>query len=92
MKWVALVLSVILVTLQGSLWIGEGSLPSAWRLKGAIAAQATENETLKDRNRVLAAEVMDLKQGTAAVEEIARSELGMIRKDETFHQLAEPAH
>ena len=92
MKWVIGVLSIVLLTLQGSLWIGEGSLPAAWRLKGAIEQQAAENETLKDRNRILAAEVTDLKQGTAAIEEIARSELGMIRKDETFHQLAEPVH
>lgn len=91
MKWVILALVVVLLGLQGSLWLGEGSLPSAWQLARSIDEQTLENEELASRNRVLAAEVMDLKQGTVAVEEIARSELGMIRKDETFHQLAEPA-
>ena len=92
MKWIGLALVVVLLGLQSSLWLGGGSLRSAWQLFGAIEQQRLENETLASRNRVLAAEVFDLKEGNAAIEELARSELGMIRKDETFHQVAEPRH
>lgn len=89
MKVVVASLLVLLSLLQYRLWVGDGSLAEVSRLKHAIKAQEQENKTLDERNRALDAEVKDLKQGLAAIEERARSELGMIRKGETFFQLIE---
>jgi len=82
-------LVTLLVVLQYDLWIGDGSKTAAWRLENTIATQQKENARLQVRNDTLAAEVNDLKSGTAAIEERARSELGMIKKDETFVQIIE---
>jgi len=71
--------------LQLRLWIGDGSLAEVWQLRGEIEKQQQENHVLAERNRRLAAEVKDLKEGMDAVEERARSQLGMIKKDETFY-------
>jgi cell division protein FtsB len=60
-----------------------------WRLRDEIAAQRAENEQLKERNRTLIAEVQDLKQGKTAIEERARTDLGMIRSNESFYQVME---
>lgn len=89
MKIIASILIVLLSILQYDLWVGEGSLTTAWQLEEAIADQKKENERLQARNDALAAEVQDLKSGLAAIEERARSELGMIKKDETFVQVVE---
>jgi cell division protein FtsB len=77
---------VLLAALQYRFWLGDGGMNEIWRLKYKIAQQARENDALRERNEGLDAEVMDLKQGAAAIEERARSELGMIRRDETFYQ------
>jgi cell division protein FtsB len=61
-----------------------------WRLRTEVAAQQTENEKLKERNRTLVAEVQDLKQGRTAIEERARTDLGMVRSDESFYQVMAP--
>ena len=90
MKWLVTILSVMLLSLQYSLWVGEGSLISAWRMNQAIKIQLQDNKTLKERNLALDAEVRDLKTGTAAIEERARSELGMIHTDEIFYQIVRP--
>jgi cell division protein FtsB len=84
------VLLVLLVLLQVRLWSGDGGMSEIWHLKYEIAHQLQENEGLRERNTALEAEVQDLKQGEAAVEERARAELGMIRQDETFFQTVEP--
>lgn len=84
------VLLVLLVLLQVRLWSGDGGMREIWHLKYEIARQQQENESLRERNEALEAEVADLKQGEAAVEERARAELGMIRRDETFFQTVEP--
>ncbi len=84
------VLVVLLLLLQYRLWVGEGSLAEVNNLKQEIATQQQELAQLRQRNRALMAEVQDLKQGLTAVEERARSELGMIRKGETFYQIIEP--
>lgn len=83
------ILLLLFVLLQYDLWVGEGSLASAWRLKQTVKQQQTENDRLKQRNTALAAEVMDLKQGLDAIEERARSELGMVKDGETFIQVVE---
>lgn len=88
-RYLAILLTLLLVLLQYDLWIGEGSLTVAWKLENAIELQQRQNTRLKDRNAVLEAEVNDLKSGLDAVEERARSELGMIKDDETFFQVIE---
>ncbi len=83
------ILLLLFVLLQYDLWVGEGSLASAWRLQQSVKLQKQENDGLKERNAALAAEVMDLKQGLDAIEERARNELGMIKEGETFIQVVE---
>jgi len=87
MRIVVAVLLALLVALQLRLWLGSGGLPEVRRLEAALAAQREENAGLEARNHRLAAEVHDLKEGLEAVEERARSDLGMIGKDETFYQI-----
>jgi cell division protein FtsB len=87
----------VLLVLQVRLWTGEGSVADVWRISKAVEAQRNENAGLQARNAALAAEVTDLKKGTAAIEERARSELGMIKEGETFFQVIlptsqQPAH
>lgn len=89
MKWLLALLFTLILILQYQLWIGDGSIPAVWRLNEAIATQKRENADLAERNRALDAEVKDLKQGLGAIEERARSELGMVRKDETFYHVYE---
>jgi cell division protein FtsB len=83
-------LAALIVALQYPLWFGNGGVFAVWKLKREIAAQRAENDGLRDRNQALGAEVVDLKKGLAAIEERARIELGMIKKDETFFQVIEP--
>jgi cell division protein FtsB len=85
MKFVNLTLLILLVLLQIRLWQGNGSLPDVWNLEEIKAAQIADNEKLTERNLSLEAEVMDLKQGMEAIEERARSEMGMVRSGETFY-------
>ncbi|MGB9429908.1 MAG: cell division protein FtsB [Gammaproteobacteria bacterium] len=82
-----LILVLLLLLFQYDLWFGQGDLHGAWKLQQQVNTQQTENTELARRNQVLAAQVQDLKQGQAAVEEQARSDLGMIRKGETFYQI-----
>jgi cell division protein FtsB len=86
-------LSILLVSLlalvQFRLWVGDESLAEVWRLRQAIEHQSAENILLKSRNQRLEAEVRDLKNGLEAVEERARLELGMVRKDEIYFQIVE---
>lgn len=89
MKLLAVALFVLLAFLQYKLWLGEGSLTEIWRLHQAIDAQQRENAAFKERNAALDGEVKDLKQGFDAIEERARAELGMIKKDETFYRVVE---
>jgi cell division protein FtsB len=87
MKWLAAALLLALVLLQYRLWVSGDGMRETLRLQNAVAAQQAENARLSERNRQLAAEVHDLKQGYAALEERARSELGMIAGNETFYQV-----
>lgn len=82
-------LIVVLLLLQHRLWFGDGSLVKVWRLQQALEEQRGEIEQLKARNRALKAEVIDLRQGLEAVEERARTDLGMIKEGETFYQVVE---
>ncbi len=84
-----IVLTVILVLLQYRLWFSHAGLPSVLHLNRSVAVQTEENAKLAERNQVLTAEVQDLKSGLDAIEERARSELGMIKENETFFQIIE---
>ncbi|MES1196168.1 MAG: cell division protein FtsB, partial [Steroidobacter sp.] len=74
--------------LQYRLWMADGGMREVWRLRKEVATQAEENTRLKERNRNLSAEVLDLKKGKAAIEERARADLGMVGANETFFQVA----
>ena len=87
MKILAAILLFLFLLLQYDLWVGEGSMATVHHLQQAVQSQQLENAKLKQRNAALGAEVQDLKQGLEAVEERARSELGMIREGETFIQV-----
>jgi cell division protein FtsB len=87
--WLALALLVLVAALQLKLWTGTGGRPDVERLRARVEAQKVENEALKQRNEALAADVRDLKEGREAVEERARSELGMVKPGETFYQVIE---
>ena len=87
MKGVVAALAVILALLQYKLWIGNGSFAEVYRLDRAIAVQEQENAAYKERNLALQAEVDDLKHGLDAIEERARSELGMVKNNETFFRV-----
>ncbi|MES2917115.1 MAG: cell division protein FtsB [Pseudomonadota bacterium] len=76
---------VAFIALQYTLWVGEGGVRDVHALKRAIATQQAENEKLLERNRVLEAEVRDLKNGLEAIEEHSRQDLGMIKQNETFY-------
>lgn len=78
-------LALVLLFLQFQLWIGEGSIAELVSTRGEIARQQKENERLYRRNRLLATEVVELQNGLEIVEEQARLDLGMVRKDETFY-------
>ena len=90
MKFLAAGLLILLVLLQYRLWFGDGSVREVARLNTEIAAQEEQNARLRERNRTLAAEVQDLKKGTTAIEERARTDLGMVGKSETFYQVVSP--
>ncbi|ALN18651.1 cell division protein FtsB [Pseudomonas sp. GD03721] len=87
--WLFIVLILLLAGLQYRLWVGEGSLAQVSRLQQQIAEQQGENERLLERNRILEAEVMELKRGMETVEERARQELGMLKEGETLYLLTE---
>ena len=88
MKILGAVLVALIVLIQYPLWLGKGGWLRAWQIENDLQKQKLANRKLEARNAALAAEVRDLKQGTEAVEERARAELGMIRSDEVFFQIA----
>jgi len=87
MKLLFAFLGFAFIVLQYQLWLGEDSVRTLNQLEQEVEAQRMNNEELKQRNRLVEIEVLDLKNGLEAVEERARSELGMIEKGETFYLL-----
>ncbi len=87
MKWLAAALLVVIVLLQYRLWLSPDGVREVSRLEAAVDKQTGENVQLGERNKQLAAEVRDLKSGVTALEERARSDLGMITRNETFYQV-----
>lgn len=88
--WPVLFLLVLLGALQSKLWLGAGGWRDAKALQRTVEEQRAENQRLQQRNDALSAEVEDLKSGETAVEERARSELGMVKPGETFYRVVEP--
>lgn len=84
-----LVLALLFGWLQYRLWFSEGSWGEVTGLQNQVAHQKRDNEGLQERNNALAAEVEDLKSGEEAIEERARSELGMIKPGEKFYRVVE---
>lgn len=91
MRIFAVILGASLLLLQYRLWVSDQGMRDIWRLQQAIDAQTAANAEQRDRNRQLLAEVTNLKVGLAALEERARSELGMVGNNETFYQIVTPA-
>ncbi len=87
MKFITVLLIVLLCMLQYRLWMGNANLLDVRQLEKTRSEQSAENDRLRERNQSLSAEVQDLKSGLEAIEERARSEMGMIKADETFFQI-----
>ena len=86
-RFLLLGLLMLLAGLQYRMWFGEANVLEIAELKREIGSQTAKNDKLLSRNHRLEAEVIDLRKGLAAIEERARSELGMVKPDETFYQL-----
>jgi cell division protein FtsB len=91
MKWFAGLLFLVLLGTQFRLWWSDSGVRDVSRLRQSVAEARLQNQQLSERNRQMAEQVRDLKQGTAAIEELARSELGLIVPRETYYQVVEPA-
>ncbi len=91
MKILFIALAILLALLQYKLWFEKGGVKHVWFLQSDIHDQQKENDQLRQRNAAMEAEVTDLKQGTQAVEEHARADLGMVKKNEQFYQVVSGA-
>lgn len=90
MKLLALLLLLLLLWLQYKIWLQDGGIPEVIELQNEVKAVKSEVTILQERNASLDAEVKDLKKGLDAIEERARSEMGMIKKGEIYYQVIEP--
>ena len=91
MRFLALALVLLIALIQNPLWFGKGGWLRVWELGRQVDTQRDTNTQLAERNAALDAEVLDLKQGYDAIEERARSDLGMVKQDEVFFQILQPA-
>lgn len=89
MRFLVLILLVLLGLLQYRLWFSPGGMRDVRQLEAAKEQLIEENKQARERNASLAAEVVDLKRGLDAVEEKARTEMGMVKADEVFYQIVE---
>ena len=87
MKYLIVILLVLLALLQYRLWLSPGGMVDVNQLKQTKQELVRENGSLRERNASLAAEVIDLKHGLEAIEERARSDMGMVKTDEVFYQI-----
>jgi cell division protein FtsB len=88
-RLIPILLVALLLALQGQLWIGRGSVPQVSRMEQELADQVRQNAEAQQRNDQLASEVRDLREGQDMVEELARQELGMVKPNEIFVQIAQ---
>ena len=87
MRIITLVLAALLLLIQYPLWLGKGGMLAVSDLKDQVTLAQVRTDGLKARNAKLESEVRDLREGTGAVEERARLELGMIKQNEIFVQV-----
>lgn len=90
MRLATIVLLVLFAGLQYTLWLGKGGWLRIWSLERDIEAQSAKQAQLRESNAIGRADVEDLRSGLDAVDEQARREIGMLRKDETFFQYPQP--
>ena len=90
MRWSTVVIAGLLLAVQADLWLGKGNLPYVMGLQLELQRQRAANDTARERNARLAAEVDDLREGLEMVEEKARAELGMLKPDEILVQVSAP--
>jgi cell division protein FtsB len=90
MRLLSVALLLVVMLLQYRLWLSEDGMREVWRLGDLVEQRTLENQAQASRNAALEAEVLDLKNGLAAVEERARTELGMIGSDEIFYLVVPP--
>ena len=90
-RWLLVLLGLIALGLQARLWFSDDGFRKTRDLRAAVAEQRALNETLRQRNRALDAEVVNLKTRSEAAEERARTDLGMIGRNETFYQVVRAA-
>ncbi len=90
MRLILICLTALLILIQYPLWLGKGGWLRVWELSRQLDTELAKEQELKARNDKLASEVQDLKEGTGAVEERARYELGLIKDSEIFVQVLEP--
>ena len=90
MKIITFVLLFLLIWLQYKIWLQDGGIPEVVQLQQELTEVKTEVQQLQERNSSLDAEVKDLKKGLDAIEERARSEMGMIKQGEVYYQVIEP--
>jgi cell division protein FtsB len=91
MRFFVIILGLSVALLQYRLWLADQGMHEVWRLTAAVDVQRAANREQRERNRELLAEVTDLKVGLSALEERARSDLGMVGERETFYQIVTPA-
>ncbi len=86
-KLIIIALAALLFFLQYEFWFSPGGFLSVYHMRKAVAHEQVTHQKLTERNDVLRADIKDLKQGNEAIEEHARSDLGMIKPGETFYQV-----
>ena len=87
LRWLLVILGMTATMLQVQLWLSDGGYRKTLKLRAAVTDQRAQNQSLRERNAALDAEVINLKQGLEAAEERARTDLGMIGPKETFYQV-----
>lgn len=89
MRSIIIILILALIGLQYKLWLGDGSVSQWINLEKKLAIQGQENKKLAARNRAIEADILELKSGDQALEEQARSELGMVKNNEVYYQFVD---
>jgi cell division protein FtsB len=90
-RWTLSALAILIMVMQARLWLSDDGYRKTRELRQAVAEQRQQNQVLKDRNEALEAEVLNLKNGHEAAEERARTDLGLIGRNETFYQVVPAA-
>lgn len=87
MRLLTVIIIGLVLVLQYRIWFGQHGMQDFRELQSDVARQETANESLEQRNQLIAADIDDLRNALEAVEERARNELGLVRPEETFFRL-----